>query len=152
MSLDRKLVFQKEVNTVDELDLVVDQVRRLITSDKTCLLLEGDLAAGKTTFVQKFGEFYNLQNIASPTFSLHHIYKNEKIQFHHFDLYRLSTSEDVETSGIWDVFSEESGILFIEWPSRIAETDIPDDWFVLIIEISVLSGSKRSFKLSRLLR
>lgn len=150
MSLNRKNIYQLEVGSVTELKQVAEKIQNQVHG-KTCILLEGDLAAGKTTLVQKFCELYSLPSISSPTFSLHHVYENDRIQIHHFDLYRLNSSDEVETSGLWDVLSSSSGIVFIEWPSRISENDIPADWLLFAIEISILSESKRSVKLSRLL-
>ncbi|MGL6137286.1 MAG: tRNA (adenosine(37)-N6)-threonylcarbamoyltransferase complex ATPase subunit type 1 TsaE, partial [Planktothrix sp.] len=58
------------------------------------LLLEGNLGAGKTTFVQGLAEGLDLcESIESPTFTLINEYLNGRIPLYHLDLYRLETSE-----------------------------------------------------------
>lgn len=151
MSLNRSEILQQHVLVPNDfLNCIVQLENNLVR--KTCILLEGDLAAGKTTFVQKFCEFHQLPTATSPTFSLHHIYQNKKIEIHHFDLYRLATTDEIATSGLWDVLASSQGVVFIEWPSRISENDLPLDWTLLLIELTQISEQKRHLTLSRLFR
>lgn len=127
MNSNKNVIFSATVQSPSGLNEVILKLKPLLF-EKSCILLAGDLASGKTTFVQLFCESYGLKNIASPTFSLHHTYENEKITVDHFDLYRLSSSDEIETSGIWDVFSKKKGLIFIEWASRLSVKELPLDW------------------------
>lgn len=127
MNSNKKVIFSAAIQSPVGLNEVISKLKPLLF-EKSCILLTGDLASGKTTFVQLFCESYGLKNITSPTFALHHVYENEKITVDHFDLYRLSSSDEIETSGLWDVFSKNKGLIFIEWASRLSVSELPLDW------------------------
>ena len=81
--------------------------------------LEGNLGAGKTTFVrgliQEFGfdEF-----IKSPTFTIVESYESENLKVFHFDLYRIEDDRELQAIGVEDYLSEENAITLVEWPEK----------------------------------
>jgi tRNA threonylcarbamoyladenosine biosynthesis protein TsaE len=86
------------------------------------LLLEGNLGAGKTTFVQGLGAGLNIpESIESPTFTLINEYLNGRIPLYHLDLYRLESSEivDLNLEQYWEEIEVEPGIVAIEWADRL---------------------------------
>jgi tRNA threonylcarbamoyladenosine biosynthesis protein TsaE len=86
------------------------------------LLLEGNLGAGKTTFVQGLGEGLGIfESIESPTFTLINEYTQGRIPLYHLDLYRLETSEieDLNLEQYWEGIEVEPGIVAIEWADRL---------------------------------
>ncbi|NJL83019.1 MAG: tRNA (adenosine(37)-N6)-threonylcarbamoyltransferase complex ATPase subunit type 1 TsaE [Chloroflexaceae bacterium] len=86
------------------------------------LLLEGDLGAGKTTFIGGIGAGLGIpQPIVSPTFTLLNEYTEGRLPLYHFDLYRLSAAE-VETLApeiYWEGKEVALGITAIEWAERL---------------------------------
>ncbi len=87
------------------------------------LALQGDLGAGKTTFVQGLLNGLNIRDTAqSPTFTYLQIYENS---LYHFDLYRLQSERDFLLLG-FDEFLNAGKITVIEWPERIASLLPPD--------------------------
>ena len=76
------------------------------------VLLNGDLGAGKTTFTQfVFASLGVTQVVNSPTFAI--LKSNEgQFTFHHFDTYRISTEEAIE-SGFDEVLNDKNSVLFI---------------------------------------
>jgi tRNA threonylcarbamoyladenosine biosynthesis protein TsaE len=80
------------------------------------ILINGEMGAGKTTFIRNFVQSFNPELIVnSPTYNLIHEYKvSESITFYHFDLYRIKTSEDVENLGFDEIWGKQ-GISLIEW-------------------------------------
>jgi tRNA threonylcarbamoyladenosine biosynthesis protein TsaE len=86
--------------------------------------LEGELGTGKTFFTQNLCKSLDVKDyVNSPSYILMNEYKG-KFPIFHFDLYRLSSPEEVLELGIYDLFSQ--GITFIEWP-RIAAEFLPEN-------------------------
>ncbi len=83
------------------------------------VLLQGDLGAGKTTFVKGLAKAFQVaaNKVCSPTFVLMNHYQG-KLPIYHFDLYRLEKPAEVDTLDFDDYFYGQ-GISVIEWPQRL---------------------------------
>lgn len=92
------------------------------------LLLDGDLGAGKTTFVKGLakGLKAKVKEVNSPTFVLMNVYKG-KIPIYHFDLYRLEKPQELESLNI-DEYLQSDGVAVIEWPKRMGSA-MPKDCY-----------------------
>ncbi|MCQ8184712.1 tRNA (adenosine(37)-N6)-threonylcarbamoyltransferase complex ATPase subunit type 1 TsaE [Parvularcula maris] len=97
-----------------------------------CLLLRGDLGAGKTTLARSIIQALAGARIdvGSPTYALVELYEMD-IPVHHVDLYRLEAFEQAFELGLEDLI--EAGITLVEWPER-AEAIFPGDALDLTIE------------------
>ncbi len=105
------------------------------------LLLEGDLAAGKTTLVRGLVRTLggDEKEVSSPTFVLLQSYRcvhGDIDTVHHVDLYRLGEKvSDLREIGIEEVLSDPGAVIAIEWPKDTLATWIPADarvWRVVI--------------------
>jgi tRNA threonylcarbamoyl adenosine modification protein YjeE len=97
------------------------------------LALEGDLGAGKTTFVRALARALGADErlVSSPTFVMVNQYPVTRpdgapARLVHVDAYRLHGPDDLDALG-WDTFYDSSAgharaghILAVEWPGRIA--------------------------------
>ena len=86
------------------------------------LLLEGNLGAGKTTFVQGLATGLDIpDSVESPTFTLINEYTTGRIPLYHLDLYRLELSEivDLNLEQYWEGIEVEPGIVAVEWADRL---------------------------------
>lgn len=92
--------------------------------DKPILLcLNGDLGAGKTTFIKYLGHELGIkEEINSPSFIIHNEYNNHKSEFnlHHLDLYRLEESYEFSELHINRHFKPNT-IIAIEWAEKFEE-------------------------------
>ena len=96
--------------------------------------LEGDLGAGKTTFLQGFAKGLGVkEKILSPTFVIlkkFHI-PNSKFQyFYHIDCYRIEKAKDLLDLGFKEIISDPRNIVAIEWPNKIKKI-LPKDIAIL---------------------
>jgi len=86
----------------------------------------GDLGAGKTTITRGISIGMGLgDEVTSPTFALVNEYRGVGLSLIHFDMYRINSSADLETTGFFDYMDEDS-VLAVEWSENIAD-EIPDN-------------------------
>ena len=100
----------------------------------TCVAFFGGLGAGKTTFTRGLAEGIGLPDlVSSPTFALVNEYHAEGVMsVYHFDMYRVTTPEALETTGFWDYPLEDS-VFVIEWAENIAD-ELPQPFVKITIE------------------
>jgi tRNA threonylcarbamoyladenosine biosynthesis protein TsaE len=83
------------------------------------VLLTGDLASGKTTFVKAVAEAMGATDVVtSPTFTLAQFYETPTTKLLHVDTYRIDDLAEYRDLGLAD-FVEES-ISLIEWGELVA--------------------------------
>jgi tRNA threonylcarbamoyladenosine biosynthesis protein TsaE len=83
------------------------------------ICLQGDLGAGKTTFVQGIARGWgSLDPVSSPTFIIVNVYRRaDQGQLFHMDAYRLDSTPEAEELDLDSMLAQ--GALLIEWPERI---------------------------------
>lgn len=98
-----------------------------------CIAYSGGLGAGKTTMTRGISMGLNLgDEVTSPTFSLVNEYAGEKLTLYHFDMYRITSSEDLETTGFYD-YMDDNSVLAVEWSENIA-SELPENAIKINIE------------------
>ena len=91
----------------------------LFKKNKIIIFLKGELGSGKTTFVQKYLlHKYNFKNTSSPTFGIINTYMINDTNIYHYDLYRITKSNELYDIGFYDNL-ETNTAHFIEWPDMI---------------------------------
>ena len=92
------------------------------------ICLQGDLGAGKTTFVQGMAQGWgSLDSVSSPTFILVNVYRRaDGAQLFHLDTYRLESVPEAEQLDLESMLAQ--GALIIEWPERLGNL-IPEERF-----------------------
>lgn len=107
------------------------------------IFLNGDLGAGKTTFVKGFAKAKNVkQTVTSPTFTLLKTYKTDTYTIVHIDAYRL------EGSSFYDIldYISNDNVIFIEWSSCLNNLEMFNEH--LEIQIKYISKNQRKFVLT----
>jgi tRNA threonylcarbamoyladenosine biosynthesis protein TsaE len=84
------------------------------------ICLQGDLGAGKTTFVQGIAQGWgSMDSVSSPTFILVNMYRRaDGEQLFHMDAYRLDSTPEAEELDLDAMLAESA--LIVEWPERMA--------------------------------
>ena len=121
-----------DLHTIDVFSRSPDQTRRigmrlggaLQAGDVICL--QGDLGAGKTTFVQGIALGWGSQDsVSSPTFIIVNVYRRgDESRLFHMDAYRLDSAPEAEELDLDAMLSQ--GPLLIEWPERM-DGLVPDE-------------------------
>ena len=134
-------------NTLDFISRSAEQTRRigfrlgtmLMPGDVICL--EGNLGAGKTTFVQGVAKGWrSVDPVSSPTFVLINVYRRQDgMEMAHLDAYRLMNADEAEMLDL-DYLMENVPLL-VEWAGNISEA-LPDTR--LYVKLEHLDEDQRS--------
>lgn len=98
-----------------------------------CLAFRGDLGAGKTCLISGIAKGLGFNGeTSSPTFALVNEYRGGRLPLFHFDMYRISSWEDLYSTGFFD-YLDEGGVLAVEWSENI-EKALPENTITVTIK------------------
>jgi len=108
------------------------------------ICLTGDLGAGKTLFSRGVAALgVAASDVNSPTFAIMNVYQGDKLEIHHFDLYRLSREEELEDIGFDEYVYGDDVVTLIEW-AELFPQKLPDEYLQVKL---LLEGAGRKAKL-----
>ena len=114
-------------------------------------LFQGELGAGKTTFVRLLiNNLFVLNNlpkpssITSPTFPILITYELNSSQIYHYDLYRVKSLKELEELDFFENLN--NNITFIEWPEILINLPLNEKHY--LINLDMISETKRKIKIS----
>ena len=114
-------------------------------------LFQGELGAGKTTFVRLLiNNLYLLNNlpkpasIASPTFPILITYDLNSSQIYHYDFYRIKNLKELEELDFFENLN--NNITFIEWPEMLISLPLNKKHY--LINLEMISETKRKINIS----
>ena len=107
------------------------------------ICLQGDLGAGKTTFVQGIAQGWgSLDSVSSPTFIIVNMYRRgDEARLFHMDAYRLDSTSEAEELDLDSMMAQ--GPLLVEWPERMNGL-IPDER--LWVSLEYINEEEREMK------
>ena len=102
--------------------------------DDRIFLFEGDMGAGKTTFIAEVCRQLGAEDdFGSPTFSLVNEYLDaEGNPIYHFDLYRIESPREAADMGAEEYFNSGE-LCLVEWPDRLGPLEPEEARWVNIV-------------------
>ena len=116
------------------------------------IALRGHLGIGKTQLVHGIANTFlgREVHVCSPSFTIINRYEANHKVIHHLDLYRLSTLEELESTGYWDAIEDPNALILIEWLEQVDRAQ-PLEFVTIDIqfedETADLSKTSRIFSL-----
>lgn len=130
------------VHSVAECNQLAQALAKKIRGMALLILLEGDLGAGKTTFVKALGKELGVTKVInSPTFTILKSYPMSDGRFlHHMDAYRM---EGIHQDLGFEELFDDNAICVVEWAHFIHD-QLPSN--ALTIHIQILDENTRCFQ------
>lgn len=120
------------VQDIQELPDAAKQLLNFASGEKI-FLFEGNMGAGKTTFIKAICEHLGVKDsISSPTYSLVNEYESPEGRVFHFDFFRIKNEGEAYDMG-FEEYLYSGNYCFIEWPEKIAGL-WPDNYIEVLID------------------
>lgn len=114
------------------------------------ILLSGGLGAGKTLLTKGILSAlrYDVDEVTSPSFTLVNLYRTERRDVYHIDLWRLDAATDAGVAvGLDEIVEDEAVVTIVEWAERLRNFSYPENVFQ--IEIKGDGDDARTIEISR---
>jgi len=130
--------------TTEELGTVVTAIKERL-GDGGVVILQGNLAAGKTTLTQHFAQSLGVSEaVTSPTFSLQQCYGE---QMYHYDIYNHGLDHFLSLGMLEEL--EKEGYHFIEWGDETLYTLLKSAMIpVIVVEIQTVATDNRVYRIT----
>ena len=107
-------------NAPEETEALGEKLGKLLRPG-TVLAYLGDLGAGKTAFTRGLARGLGCQEtVTSPTYTIVNEYLGGRLPLFHFDMYRLTSSDDLWDIG-WADYLDRQGVCAVEWSENVPE-------------------------------
>ena len=109
------------------------------------IALQGDLGAGKTTFVQGLARGLGVHSpwVSSPTFTIMNEHPG-RLRLLHMDFYRLERELDFREVGIDEALNRDDAVIAVEWFDRL-QGPAPPPYLELRIQPATGGQGRRIF-------
>ena len=112
-----------KINSLEEIGAVAEEFIRLAMQEDTVFAFNGQMGAGKTTFIKALCEALGVSEpVTSPTFAIVNEYRSDETGelIYHFDFYRIKKLEEAYDMGCEDYFYS-GAVCLIEWPELVED-------------------------------
>lgn len=107
-------------NSPDETFKLGEQLGRELHGGEV-ILLRGGLGAGKTILTKGILSSldYDVDEVTSPSFTLVNLYRTDRSNIYHIDLWRCEGEDVAFSVGLDEILEERDCIVIIEWAERL---------------------------------
>ena len=131
-------------NAPEETEALGEKLAKLLRPG-TVLAYLGDLGAGKTAFTRGLARGLGCrETVTSPTYTIVNEYLGGRLPLFHFDMYRLTSSDDLWDIG-WEDYLDRQGVCAVEWSENVPEAMAG----ALTVRIEKLGDSVRRITIDR---
>ena len=107
-------------NAPEETEALGEKLGKLLRPG-TVLAYLGDLGAGKAAFTRALARGLGCrETVTSPTYTIVNEYLGGRLPLFHFDMYRLTSSDDLWDIG-WEDYLDRQGVCAVEWSENVPE-------------------------------
>jgi tRNA threonylcarbamoyladenosine biosynthesis protein TsaE len=144
--------FSLIVNDEHELYKLAQKLSYLLKNQSVVIFLEGDLGAGKTTFMRHYLAAMGYHDIVvSPTYTLVEVYELDSSVIVHSDCYRISEDDiyfldfpgylaDTKPHQVWIEWAEQFGSVLPAYDLKINLIHLGEKKRELVFQVPVDSG------------
>lgn len=126
-------------NSPADTEKIGEMLGQKITGGRV-VAFRGGLGMGKTCFTRGLAKGLGCtEQVTSPTFALINEYLSGRIPLYHFDMYRISSWEDLYSTSFFE-YIDEGGVLACEWSENI-ENALPEN--TIFVEFTRISDTER---------
>ncbi|WLD76713.1 tRNA (adenosine(37)-N6)-threonylcarbamoyltransferase complex ATPase subunit type 1 TsaE [Mogibacterium neglectum] len=137
MSVHEQIVYIKNEHDTEEFGIKLAST--LEPGDIVALI--GDLGTGKTTLTKYIAKGLGVtEAIDSPTFNIVKEHKSGRLPLFHFDVYRLSSGDELLDIGA-DEYFYAAGVCIIEWADVVSDV-VPEKAKVILIDYGEKQGER----------
>ena len=117
------------LNSAEETLAVATKIGEVLENGD-CIVLTGELGAGKTTFTKGIAKGLEIERmVKSPTYTIVREYREGRLPLFHMDVYRLE--DGAGELGLEEYFESE-GVSIVEW-GQIIRDELPEDYAELTL-------------------
>ena len=126
-----QLILEQTSTSEEQTELAGGKLALMLSGTEDAFVaLDGDLGAGKTAFVRGMAKILCPKaRVCSPTYTIMRMYEGQDLTLYHFDMYRITSPEDLESVGFYDC----RGVIAAEWCANTPYA-LPDCYYRVNIE------------------
>ncbi|MGE5432552.1 MAG: tRNA (adenosine(37)-N6)-threonylcarbamoyltransferase complex ATPase subunit type 1 TsaE [Syntrophomonadaceae bacterium] len=108
-----KFPFSVKINSEEDTARLAKEFSETLQGGEV-VALNGNLGAGKTSFIKHLLRNFEIDNVSSPTFAIVNEYEGS-LKVNHFDFYRINKVEELYDIGFEEYLTRDDTVTFIEW-------------------------------------
>lgn len=140
-------IFSFESSSEKETEKIAQKFSKQI-KDKDIICFFGDVGTGKTVFSRGLCRGLGYKSyVNSPSYIVMNIYKTDTLSIYHYDLYRISSTEELTEIGYYEFLGQENSVTIIEWAEMLKD-EIPANR--IDITLTALDENKRKIEIKRI--